>query len=57
MATISFSRSIVVKRKNVKNLVQAAKHPIDVSDRIKNSQNIRIATKDDLKKMSEKFSK
>lgn len=57
MATISFSRTIVVNRKNVKNLVNAAKHPVDVSERINHSQNIRVATKDDLMKMQEKLSK
>lgn len=47
MATVSFGRPIVVTEKNVKNLIHAAEHPMNVSKILKDTPPVQVATRED----------
>lgn len=57
MATVSFGRPIVVTEKNVKNLIHAAEHPINVSKILKDAPPVQVATREDVLRIKEKYCK
>lgn len=57
MATVSFGRPIVVTEKNVKNLIHAAEHPINVSKILKDAPPVHVATREDVLRIKEKYCK